>query len=418
MILKKLKTKFTGIELFPTIDSFINHILLIDKNIKNENDLIKPIFGRLYYEFLNDDISIYYSEINKWLQKHYKFKTRKFGNIEYFTIRGWSEDNAKLELEKRNLELKQRNRLCIEYWLKKGFSRDESILKIREQQIYSNSKVVNHKSRTIKDLEQLGWSDDEISDYMKSRSHFTTLYWIKRGYSEEESKNKISEIQTRNSQKLSLKKLLTPENYNSILQNQVGYWKKKGFSKDESIKLVSKRQKTFTLEKCIKKYGEEKGKEVFTERQIKWSNSLTNNGNMKNGYSKISQELFWILLENYNINDRKDIHFTTHNGEYKINNPDGGIFLYDFTDLKNKKIIEFHGDMFHGNPKKFKSADYPNPFSNKKTAQDMWNNDEKKLNLANQQGFNLLVVWDSEYRIKDKTKITQKCLDFLLKNIN
>lgn len=53
--------------------------------------------------------------------------------------------------------------------------------------------------------------------------------------------------------------------------NQIKYWIKKGYSEDESRQLVSDRQRTFTLEKCIEKYGEEKGIKVYNERQVKWS---------------------------------------------------------------------------------------------------------------------------------------------------
>ncbi len=52
--------------------------------------------------------------------------------------------------------------------------------------------------------------------------------------------------------------------------------------------------------------------------------------------------------------------YVKFNKELRLNKEDGGIWLYDYCDLTNKKIIEYHGDMFHGNPKKFKASDKPN----------------------------------------------------------
>jgi G:T-mismatch repair DNA endonuclease (very short patch repair protein) len=96
-----------------------------------------------------------------------------------------------------------------------------------------------------------------------------------------------------------------------------------------------------------------------------------------------------------------------------LNKSNGGIWLYDFTDIKNKKIIEFHGDMFHGNPKKYKSSDNPNPFNKTITAQSMWDKDEKKYNIANKEGFEVLIIWDSEYRWDSKDSVVEKCITFL-----
>jgi hypothetical protein len=153
----------------------------------------------------------------------------------------------------------------------------------------------------------------------------------------------------------------------------------------------------------------------FTERQNKWLKSLLTNGNLVNGYSKISQELFYTLLENYNIDDKGDVYFATHNGEHKIEKEEGGVWLYDLTDLKNKKIIEYHGDDYHGNPKKYLAEDHPHPFSKNITAQEMWDKDKRKLNRANEEGFEVLTIWDSEYRWGNKQKVIDRCLEFLNK---
>jgi len=56
--------------------------------------------------------------------------------------------------------------------------------------------------------------------------------------------------------------------------NTKEYWMNKGFSGEEAIIKVKERQSTFSLEKCILKYGEEEGTKVFQKRQDKWQNTL------------------------------------------------------------------------------------------------------------------------------------------------
>jgi len=43
----------------------------------------------------------------------------------------------------------------------------------------------------------------------------------------------------------------------------------------------------------------------------------------------------------------------------------------------------------------------------------MWDKDKRKKLLAEQHGFEVLVIWDSEYRWGNKQEIINRCLDFL-----
>lgn len=83
-----------------------------------------------------------------------------------------------------------------------------------------------------------------------------------------------SEIQKENSDKFKKRKLENPEKYKDILNNSLGYWIKKGFSEEEAREKVKERQTTFSLEKCIYNHGSELGLIIFNERQEKWQNSL------------------------------------------------------------------------------------------------------------------------------------------------
>ena len=174
---------------------------------------------------------------------------------------------------------------------------------------------------------------------------------------------------------------------------------------------MSKRQTTFSKELCIGKYGEEDGIKIWEKRQEKWIKSLGNNGNTRGGYSKISQKLFNELSNNIEHND--NIFYWEKNKEFLIKNTKS-FYLYDFTDTFNKKIIEYNGDQFHANPNKYKPDDMPHPYHKKEgyTSKEIWEKDRIKIDLASKNGYDVLIIWDSEYK-KFPEKTLQKCIDFI-----
>jgi hypothetical protein len=367
-------------EVFPNLETFKDHVLKLDKNIRYDNETIKGEMESLISNLKEQDGVVSLSLMRGWLVKNYNFKTKKYGELEYWIERGWNEVDALVELDKRNKELKQRNRLCEEYWVNKGYSKEEAIEEISKQQKKSSKCVKTYHGKSKKMLKEKGYSDEDIKRICLTPTN--SEFWVNKGYSENEAKDIINKNQTEAAKQVDFEKRLIPSN--------IEYWVNKGYSKEDAKQNVSEHQSTFSLEKCILKYGEEDGKKRFTERQNKWLNSLLTNGNMVIGYSKISQELFYKILETYDINDRDKVYFATHNSEFKLDKYEGGVWLYDFTDTINRKIIEFHGDMYHGNPKKYKSDDYPHPFRKNITAQEMWDKDKiklgKEINYGNPEG--------------------------------
>ena len=75
-----------------------------------------------------------------------------------------------------------------------------------------------------------------------------------------------------------------------------------------------------------------------------------------------------------------------------------GISIYNcdlvFEDLQ--LIVEYFGDFWHCNPAKW-SPDRINPRT-KMSAQDRWNLDEKKINHLRTLGYQVKVVWESEWK--------------------
>lgn len=255
-------------------------------------------------------------------------------------------------------------------------------------------------------LRNRGYTEEEI--YNICQTPVMTDFWLKKGYTEEESEKLIRENQKYASQFVDFDNRLLPSNKE--------YWIKRGYSEKDSMVKVSNSQRTFSKDICIEKYGKERGLEVFNRRQIKWRESLNKGGNLKIGYSKISQELFDILNEM--VVDNKHFRYATNGGEYKISRKEGGVWMYDFVCLDRNKIIEYQGDMYHANPKIYEEHEYPHPFRKNKTSKEIWDHDKKKKMRANEEGFEVLYIWDSEFRRVSsdrKKKIIQKCINFLSK---
>jgi hypothetical protein len=123
-------------------------------------------------------------------------------------------------------------------------------------------------------------------------------------------------------------------------------------------------------------------------------------------YSPISQKLFWDLY--YKIgNDQTK--FAELNKEYVLVQ-DKKCFAYDYVDMFRKKCIEFNGDFWHCNPLEY-NEDYVHRVKGI-TALEIWNNDELKNELIQKMNYQVLIIWESEYR-KNPEKTLQKCLDFI-----
>lgn len=183
---------------------------------------------------------------------------------------------------------------------------------------------------------------------------------------------------------------------------KIGYWlEKTDGDLEKAKKLLSKRQSTFSLEKCIEKYGKNEGIEVWLNRQEKWQKNFK-----KTNFSKISQELFWNMTEK--INDLSNIYFAQldenkqkdlsgKNNEFRLR-LDKKIILPDFIDIQKKKIIEFDGTYWH----EVKNKKYS--FTN--------NPDNQKEKLINENGYSILRIKENDYK-NDKQGTLNKCLNFL-----
>jgi len=220
----------------------------------------------------------------------------------------------------------------------------------------------NHKSKTTK-------------KERKSRSPFSKQFYKDRNLTEDDRKKFI-------------KKALKDREF----ETREDYWIKRGYSKKEAKEKVRIRQTTFSLEICIKKYGEKKGLERWTARQNLWLKNYTHSN-----YSKISQILFKSIYQIIQ-NDFNDIKFATIIDNDKNNEErlelNGHLILPDFLIKNNKKIIEFDGIYWHKN----------NPENKKREL--------FRDNLILTNNYKLLHIREDDYN-KDPNRVIKECVDFI-----
>ena len=188
-------------------------------------------------------------------------------------------------------------------------------------------------------------------------------------------------------------------------KNQIAYYKSLGYIEDDATALVKTKHIANGLNHYIKKYGEELGTQKYNERIKKWCQSLRNNflenGDGRSQQSKFAKALIELICINFNIEipqKEKFITDTEHNKHY----------AFDFE--YNNKLIEFNGDYWHCNPKQYKEDFYNK--SKLLTAKEIWENDKLKIQCAQKNGYDVLVIWESEYN-ENPHNTLRKCIKFL-----
>jgi very-short-patch-repair endonuclease len=69
-------------------------------------------------------------------------------------------------------------------------------------------------------------------------------------------------------------------------------------------------------------------------------------------------------------------------------------------------------DVYHANPKLYKKDENPHPYLKHLTSKDIWDMDNYKKELAEEKGFEILTVWESEYK-DNPDEIIRKCKEFI-----
>jgi hypothetical protein len=234
------------------------------------------------------------------------------------------------------------------------------------------------------------------------------------------------------------------ENYRRIqsVTNTFEYKKGKyGWSEDDFKKFNKSR--AVTLVNMIEKHGKEAGKEFFDayvkkqrvngktldwfkeklgekEGKIKYAEiSLRKSkGGITSGvsYSKVSQD----FLDSIDIFFSKNYstYYAKKNYEHTVYSETlNRCYLVDYFIEELKVCIEFNGDYFHANPKKYgPESEFYGLYKFPIKAKSLWEKDKiKKDVLMNEFGIKTVVVWESDYyKNKDNKefykKIVKKCI--------
>ena len=83
--------------------------------------------------------------------------------------------------------------------------------------------------------------------------------------------------------------------------------------------------------------------------------------------------------------------------------------------MDNKRIIEFHGDLWHGNPLLFEASDRNG--INGQLYADKWKYDAEKKETAEKNGFEVMVVWEWDYKYY-KEDVIEKSKDFIFNGVD
>jgi G:T-mismatch repair DNA endonuclease (very short patch repair protein) len=241
----------------------------------------------------------------------------------------------------------------------------------------------NHKSKTTE-------------QQRKEISPFSEEFYKKRGLTEDDRKKFI-------------KKATENINYNT----RVEFYIKQGYSEEKAIEELKERQATGRLDKFIKRYGDIEGRKRWKEKQEKWKSKVFNEKTcISRGESILSNDIIDdIVLENKN-NDSllfgKEEKFI-YDKEFKR------AYKYDLTNENNKRIIEINGIYWHCKPCLYEPI-YVHKVK-KMTAQEIWDYDKRKIQLANEKGFIVLTIWEDEI-YENPNDVINRCINFIYeKNI-
>lgn len=281
-------------------------------------------------------------------------------------------------------------------------------------------------------------SDVELK-MISCSTQFNKDFWLIRGYSLEYALKKVSDIQSNNAKKYAEK--YTKEERKKFTTTCIEYYLEQGMSLEDAQEAVSNRQRTFSLQKCVDRYGKEKGYDIWKNRQYRWQETMKNKSTeeLKLIYSKKG-----ITLENqiakYGVDEGTNRYEAwavdyrrrlVRNGfpGYSLESLDwfasfipkdilndakigtDEFFIYDnnkiyFYDFKYKNIIiEYHGHMYHYNPK-INDDNWHSPFG--LTKEESLQKDLIKKTIALSNGFNFFEFYSNdskEYEAMIKTEI-------------
>lgn len=213
--------------------------------------------------------------------------------------------------------------------------------------------------------EKYGWTKKEFDEYNKSRA--VTLDNLIKRHGREKGIKLWNDYIDRQSETKSIK------------------WMIEKYGEEKTREINS--QKSLTLENFIRKYGEDEGPIRWEAYSIK----------RYNPYSQISQELFKQIDEH--ISKKYTTYYATKNNEWFVRG-ENQLYYLDYFIKELNICIEFNGNAWHGNPNMFKPGDHCHPIYKDVTAKDLQNKDKKRIEELKQLGITTYTIWEADFNPK------------------
>lgn len=270
---------------------------------------------------------------------------------------------------------------------------------------YKNSKSVLEKIKIRKGKGASENYTQKLKNRPKVKNPKSTLsisYWTDKGFSIEESKVKISKMQSERS-KVRHKKYKKTNKYKSMMPNSILYWTKRGYSIDESEKLREPfvEKSSHKLESYINRHGMIEGTEKYhTGNHKRTLTMMARYGKLvTNGcVSKESLRIFVPLykqIRKLGI-QRQDIYWGINGSKEYANHHEGKNYFFDFTIKSLKYIIEYNNEFWHPAPNRVWKG-----FYDKDIFLDGYS---KKIDSMISRGFVVKTIWnfdDKEEKIQE-----------------
>lgn len=209
-------------------------------------------------------------EINDMVEKYSKnlMSTSDIGKI-------YKRDSATIKrvLTENGITVHNGSAFSLTYWIKRGLTEEEA-----------NHKLKTMKPSLIEYWEHRGYFGDDAKLQTELHLMNTERAFITK-YGEDEGKKRYTETRAKTGKLNSARR--------------IEYWLNKGFTEEVAKQKVKETQSTFSYSKCVEKFGEELGREVFSNRQKKWQETLRNKVNYDDEQKKKDSRSYTMICEKY-----------------------------------------------------------------------------------------------------------------------
>jgi very-short-patch-repair endonuclease len=391
-------------------DAFIDNFFYVLFSASDDNKLRFNIDSlefkqRLYEKYLSLFNSLKLQGDIKAAKKYNGFKIIKYFDfnplntcLQYYSDRGWPLEEAKNRL------IKRQQTWTLETLQEKGLTLEEA----KEKQLLITTKC-QETLTSRPDYEQIKKSRGNAQHpewYLNKINKDTNCF-----YTLDEARQAVFDKQS-NAAAGRVRRINEGVKYYSA--GSPLYWINwRGYS-EEAAKVKAHEialKCTFSLVKCIAKYGEIEGQQIWQARQDKWQATLNAKsdeekkeilikkcgGNVP--YSRESILFFDDLIKFCKLDILSNKLHYKEQEYYLYDNERKKIYFYDFCLRTEKIIIEYNGSHCHPNPTKLNTEEKWNAWTQvwtKQGADVVKEYDRCKIELAERNGFTVFTIFDTE----------------------